>query len=198
LYRHLSRSRSRRVGGARSGSVEQTVAAAAREISDGKITKVSELLQFIDKIVPKDPEFEEGFKNATVSQAYLARYYLRALEMTVKNERDPYFIPNDDQQIINLEHVLPEKPEGNWPGFTPELVAAFYKRIGNMALLQAKANSDLRSSSFDEKKAIYRDSPYELTNQIAQINGDWSLEAIAQRQKQMAGLAVKTWPMKIT
>lgn len=186
------------VGGARSGSVEQAVATAAKEISDGKITKASELLSFIDKIVPKDPEFEEGFKNATVSQAYLARYYLRALEMTVKNEPDPYFIPNDDQQIINLEHVLPEKPEGNWPKFTQELVAAFYKRIGNMALLQAKVNSDLRSSSFAEKKEIYKDSPYELTNQIAQIDGDWSPETIVQRQKQMAGLAVKTWPVKIT
>ncbi len=185
------------VGGARSGSVEQTLAATAKEISDGNITKLSELLQFIDKIVPKDPRFTEEFKVATVSQAYLARYYLRSLEMAVKNERDPCFIPNDDQQVINLEHVLPEKPGENWPLFTPEMAAAFYKRLGNVALLQAKANCDLRSSSFVEKRVVYAESPYELTSQIAAIK-DWTSQSIAQRQAQMAELAVKTWPMKVS
>jgi hypothetical protein len=184
------------VGGARSGSVEQTVAASAKETSDGSIAKASELLKSIDKIVPKDPEFEEAFKVATVSQAYLARYYLRSLEMSVKNEPDPCFSPNDDQQVINLEHVLPEKPGDKWPQFTQEMVAAFYRRIGNMALLQAKTNSDLRSSSFTEKKSIYKDSPYELTNQIAQVN-NWIPDSIAERQAQMARLAVRTWPVKI-
>ncbi len=25
--------------------------------------------------------------------------------------------PNDDKQVINLEHVLPEQVENNWPEF---------------------------------------------------------------------------------
>jgi hypothetical protein len=153
-------------------------------------------LKFVDKIVPKDPEFEEEFKVATVSQAYLARYYLRSLEMAARNEPEPWFCPNDDQEIINLEHILPEKPGENWPQFTPEMVAAFYKRLGNTALLQAKANSDLRSSSFREKKAIYAESPYQLTIQIAQVP-DWTPGTIAARQAQMASLAIKAWPVKV-
>ncbi len=181
-------------GGARTGSVEQTLAAAAKEISAGKIQKASELLKFIEKIVPGDPEFIEGFNVATVSQAYLARYYLRSLEMAVKKQPDPCFIPNDDQQVINLEHVLPEKPEGNWPQFTPEVVKAFYKRLGNMALLLAKDNSDLHSSPFREKKKRYAESPYELTRQIAQAS-EWTPSAIASRQAKMAKIALKTWPI---
>ena len=159
---------------------------AAKEISDGTISTADNL----------DPEFEEEFKVATVSQAFLARYYLRSLEMAVKNEPDPCFCPNDDQQVINLEHILPEKPGDNWPEFSAEVATAFFKRLGNMALLQARTNSDLRSSSFAEKSAVYGDSPYELTNQIAQVS-KWETEAIAQRQAQMAALAVRTWPIKL-
>ena len=78
-------------------------------------------------------------------EPHFARYYLRSLEMAVKKEPDPYFIPNDDQSVITLEHVLPEKPGANWPQFTLEAHAAVYRRLGNMALLRAKKNSDLHS-----------------------------------------------------
>ncbi len=139
-------------GGARTGTVEQTLAATAQGISDGTITTAKQLLEALDKVVPKDPEFEEEFKVATVSQAYLARYYLRSLEMNVKKQPDPSFIPNDDQQVINLEHILPENPEDSWPEFTPEMAAAFYRRIGNMARLLARSNSDLKSVAFNKKR----------------------------------------------
>jgi adenylate kinase family enzyme len=184
------------VGGARSGVVEQTIATAAKGITGKTITKATELLQYIDKIVPNDHNFEEGFKAATVSQYYLARYYLRSLEMKSKNQPDPYFLPNEDQQIINLEHVLPEKPGDSWPQFTPEMANVFYKRLGNMTLLLAKVNSDLRSKPFIEKKEVYKESPYELTNQIAQID-EWTPDSIILRQAVMAKLAVQTWPVKI-
>lgn len=147
------------VGGARSGSVEKAIANTAKEISEKKINTAAELLQAIDNVIPKDPEFFEGFKIATVSQSHLARYYLRALEMTVKGEPEPPFIPNDDQTVINLEHIFREKPGDNWPQFPPEIAQFYFKRIGNLALLQAKPNSDLRSSKFEEKKEVYRNSP---------------------------------------
>jgi hypothetical protein len=57
----------------------------------------------------------------------------------------PWFIPSDDRAVINLEHVLPKKPEGNWPEFTEDEAALYANRIGNQALLKASDNSDLRS-----------------------------------------------------
>ena len=148
-------------GGARSGSVEKAMGKAAKEISDNEIHTGTELLQSIDNVVPKDQEFLEAFRVATVSQAPLARYYLRSLEMTVKEEPEPSFIPNDDQTVINLEHVFPEKPGDNWPHFPSEIASFYFKRIGNLALLQAKTNSDLRSAKFEEKKEFYKHSAFE-------------------------------------
>lgn len=178
---------------ARSGAVEEALAAAAADISNAKITDARELLTALAPIAPKDAQFQEAFASATVSQINLARYYIRSLEMTVKAEKHPYYLPNDDAQIITLEHVLPRTTEGNWPQFSPEEAEAFYRRLGNLALLNARANSDLKSLPFAEKKLTYAESPYELTRQIATVE-DWNSAAIVNRQRQMSEHALKTWP----
>jgi len=61
-----------------------------------------------------------------------------------------------------------------------------------LALLLAKTNSDLQSSDFKTKKAVYKDSPYELTMMIAQ-NKTWTKDEIASRQKALADLALEAW-----
>ena len=135
-----------------------------------------------------------AFETATVSNRKLARYYLRSLEMVAKNEPEPWHIPNDDRSVINLEQVLPEKTEGNWPQFSPEEVKIYSRRIGNLALLRASNNSTLKSAGFAEKKLTFKDSPYELTRQIASCQ-NWQAEEIIARQKTLAELAVKAWPI---
>jgi hypothetical protein len=114
--------------------------------------------------------------------------------MAAKNEATPWFIPNDDRQAINLEHVMPDCPGVDWVHIDPEAAKVYVKRIGNMALLLAKSNSDLGNSSFAAKKAAYKTSPYELTRQIAKAS-EWGPAEIAKRQTGLAELAVKTWPM---
>ena len=184
------------VGGARSGTLENTIASTAQSISENTITTAPELLKSLEKTAPKDAEFKAAFEIATVSQAALARYYMRSLEMAANEEPFPCYIPNDDQQVINLEHVLPQKPEGNWPQFTPEEADSYYRRIGNLALIQAKTNSDLRSASFEEKRKVFSQSPFKLTFQIANSN-EWTTKEIAARQSNLADLAVKTWPLSM-
>jgi hypothetical protein len=68
------------------------------------------------------------------------------------------------------------------------------KRIGDLALLLAKNNSDLRSADFETKKAVYKDSPYALTKKLASIP-DWSPAQISARQKELASLALRAWPL---
>lgn len=63
-----------------------------------------------------------------------------------------------------------------------------------MALLLAKTNSDLHSGDFKTKKASYKNSPYELTRMIAK-SPSWTKEEISSRQKTLADLALKAWPL---
>jgi uncharacterized protein DUF262/uncharacterized protein DUF1524 len=176
------------------GAVEEPLAAAAHSVYVGDICEAAALKKDLAKIIPPDEEFKRAFETATVSKAAFARYYLRSLEMAAKNEAMPWFIPNDDQQTINLEHVLPEVPSGNWPLFDDESTKMYVRRIGNLALLLAKSNSDLKSFGFEAKKKVYKETPYVLTAQIAGLR-QWGPKEITERQKVLADLALKTWPL---
>ena len=114
------------------------------------------------------------------------------MELSVKGEKEPWHIPNDDRSEINLEHVLPEKPGENWPEFSDDEVRLYYKRIGNLCLLRASDNSTAKSSNFLTKKQIYQKSPYKLTKQIANASS-WITTEITSRQKMLAKIAVETW-----
>lgn len=178
----------------RSGSVEQPLARAAKLVFDEKITTADDLMATLSPIVPSNEMFRQAFEVATVTQAKFARYYLRSLELVAMAEPEPWLIPNDDPDEINLEHILPQKPLDNWPDYDDDTVKAFNKRIGNLALLQAKPNSDLKSFAFDQKRAVLGASPYTTTNMVGAV-GDWTPQAIETRQKYLAGLAVQAWPV---
>jgi hypothetical protein len=180
----------------RSGSVEQPLAAAAQSAFAGEVTTIAKLRSRIAGVVPTDEPFRRAVEIATVSKASLARYYLRSLEMAAKKEATPWFIPNDDKQTINLEHVLPVKPDATWNRFFPnqETMQAYVRRLGNMALLLAKSNSDLASCDFETKKRAYAESPYELTRQISTVN-EWNETRIVERQEGLAELALRAWPL---
>ena len=176
----------------RTGSVEEGTAKAAHEIYNRSITTADALKEKLAYLTPSDETFSAAFETATVSNRKLARYYLRSMELSAKDEREPWHIPNDDRNAINLEHVLPEKPEGNWPQFSDDEVRLYCKRIGNLCLLRASDNSAAKNESFATKRPFYGNSPYELTKQIATVT-DWTTAEITDRQKTLAPIAVQTW-----
>ena len=176
----------------RTGSVEEGIAEAAHEIFAQNITTADVLKRQLAPLTPSDATFLAAFETATVSNRKLARYYLRSMELSAKGEQEPWHIPNDDRSEINLEHVLPEKPERNWPKFSDDEVKLYYKRIGNLCLLRASDNSTAKSASFSIKAPFYANSPYELTKQISTTE-DWTVVEIADRQKTLAPIAVNTW-----
>jgi hypothetical protein len=181
--------------GTRSGSVEEIFADLARKIYEDKsINSLADIKKLLKDFIPTDSEFRLAFQDATVTSGPYARYYLRALERVAQEERQPWWIPNEDKESMTLEHVLPLRPEGNWPQFTAEEVKTYAKRIGNLCLLPKSVNSDLRSADQDTKYAVYRDAPYVLTSQIVEASV-WNVESICQRQKVLAELALKAWPL---
>lgn len=179
----------------RSGSVELPLAEAANKVYEGEIETVAKLSTKLAAVTPTDRDFREACENARVSNAQLARYYLRSLETAAKGEAEPWFMPTDDRSIINLEHILPKKPGGNWPQFDEESVKSYANRLGNLALLRASNNSELKSDAFADKREVYAASPYQLTSHIAEL-AEWNPEAITNRQRHLSQLAVRTWPIR--
>jgi hypothetical protein len=180
-------------GSKRGFAVEEPLSNTAHKVFEADINTPKQLCEALDEITPTDREFLERFAETKVSNARLAKYYLRSLETAHQGQEEPEFVPQEDTQVINLEHVLPKNPEDNWPLFSEDAAAAAVNRLGNQVLLRATSNADLKSGGFAAKKVVYGQSSYRLTSQVSEVP-DWTPETIDTRQRILAGLAVKTWP----
>lgn len=178
-------------GGLGGGALEVQFSERAKEVSNGEITNTADLKLKFSRVIPSDTQFREAFKTATVSKQYLARYYLMALEKAKRGEENPEFIPNADTSAVNLEHIMPKTPDSSW-SVDPDTHRAFLKRLGNLAIMSSRLNSDVGNSSFLDKREIYKESSFELTNGLYDYN-TWDTETIRKRQEELADLAIETW-----
>lgn len=144
--------------------------------------------------MPTDSQFKEAFAVASVSKAYLARYYLRALERAKQGEVDPELVPNEDPEAVNLEHIIPQKMSQSWVHITDDEHSALVHRIGNLALLKMRINSGAGADGFKYKSAFYRESALQLTRDIGS-EAEWGRAQVEARQRRLADLAVKAWPL---
>ena len=180
-------------GGARSGGVEAAIGMAAKGVTSGDLETVDALTEALTPALPNDSRFSLYFRNFTVANHRLARYYLRALEVADANEAEPEWVPNEDT-VITLEHVLPQRPGANWPGIEAAIHSTYYKRLGNMALLAQTPNANIGNAPFDDKKQVFAASEYHLTQEIA-TELVWGPAEIEKRQDRMSELAIEAWPL---
>ena len=181
-------------GGARSGGVETAIGMAAKRVTSGEIKTADSLTDALEPVIPNDSRFSLAFPGLTVPNHRLARYYLRTLEVVYRDEAEPEWVPNEET-VITLEHVLPQRPGGNWPGIESAIHSTYFKRLGNMALLAGSLNSDIGNDPFEEKKEIYKVSDYQLTKEIASEDA-WGPAEIEKRQAQLSKLAGEAWPLR--
>ena len=185
-------------GGLGSGSLESNYCESAVEIRSGNIKTANELYKSLSEIIPNDSIFRMAFNNASVSapasKSVLARYYLRILESYIQGQ-DYYALEYDNPSKISLEHIMPATFVNNWNSLDKEEHKAFAKRLGNLALLKTKINSDAKSSPFKDKKEIYNKSEFKTTSMLGQYT-NWEIDDIEKRQTYLADLAIKAWPLK--
>ncbi|MGA2144773.1 MAG: DUF262 domain-containing protein [Bryobacteraceae bacterium] len=182
------------VGTFGSGALESHYGENAKNVYDRKIRTANDLIGAMARAVPSDEVFQGAFKTARVTTASLARYYLRALELYNAGDPEPEHVPNDDV-IINLEHIMPEHPEDQWPGVPPDELELNYSRLGNQVLLKMSENSALGNKSFAVKKPVWAKSKYALTS-MAKSQTTWRERQVLERQAKLAELALRTWPLK--
>lgn len=181
--------------GGRGGFLDEHYASRAHEIGAGKITKAKELRESLLPIIPTDKQFEEAFASARVSKAYLARYFLRALDKTLRDVPDPEFVANEDYDATNLKHIIALRPVADL-GVSSEELASVQQMIGNMTLISSKKNVELRNSEFSHKVKAYKESAYLITNQPEKFGSTFGIDQVKERQAELAKTAVKTWSLK--
>ena len=185
------------VGGAGSGTTEAAFSKGAVDIRSGKIKDAKGLAKEFASLVPDDADFESQFAVAR-KRARLARYLLHALERAKGGTASPELISNTDETTVDLEHVLPRDADlkADWPQFSDEEHSAYLSRLGNLVLLSKTDNGALNAKGFEAKAKVYKQSKLKLTKDVGNKTKypDWTTDAIKKRQKELAALAVKTWP----
>jgi hypothetical protein len=164
-------------------------------IRKGEIKTTQELLSELSAIVPSDNDFKEAMSLARVPKANLARYYLLALQRGKSGEAEPEFVPNSNEEQVNLEHVLPKRASAaDWGGeFNADERRDYVHRLGNLSLLQKGPNGRIGNKPFGVKKPILAKSAFTLTAEIG-AEANWTKDTITERQKRLAELAVTVWP----
>jgi hypothetical protein len=179
-------------GGVGGGTLETYYSDRAVRVRNGVITNTRDLINAMRDVVPSDSRFKEQFAAASVSRNYFARYYLRVLEKQRNGESAPERVPNPNEEVVNLEHVMPLNPSEGWTGTDEETHNSYYRRIGNLALMRASDNVAGGNEDFDVKRKLYETSDFILTSQISEYE-TWGPQQITERQEQLAELAVAAW-----
>lgn len=180
-------------GGGGGGVLDRSYGLRARDVTRGEIQTARQLREKMADVVPGDTAFARAFATASVRKTNLARYYLRALETYMSGEKQPQLLPNDDISAVNLEHILPVNPGEGWD-IPEEVAAAYYRRIGNMVLLNARKNVELGNKPFSDKRKTFKSSPFVLTSDVA-TGKKWGPKEIEARQTALAELAPAVWPI---
>ena len=183
------------VGKLGSGPLESGYADRAQEVSHGKISTASQLFDASKGFLAGDSEFEQSFAVARSSAQYLARFYLRVLERQDSNTAGQELIVNPNFDAVNLEHIMPLAREPHWTAISAETHEAYVNRLGNLGLLDRTLNDKSGNLPFVDKAKTLANSRISMTRELATL-ATWDIETIERRQKHMAKLAVKAWPLK--
>ncbi len=104
----------------------------------------------------------------------------------------------NDSPVKSIEHIYPQKPEGNWNAWRGKIgrgrntFAKNIHRLGNLLLLTPPENSRCGNKTFNQKKTIYSQSKIRMTDEIVK-KSDWNLKAITARENKLIKWAKETW-----
>jgi hypothetical protein len=184
------------VGGIGGGRTERAYAEAAVKVRAGKIKTVADLLKELSPIIPDDDTFIDSFRRARQTRPRISRYLLLALERAARKDSEPEMVPNDNEDEVNLEHILPRNAkESDWRAFKPEEVTTWANRLGNHCLLKKSENTKIGNKPWRVKKPILQGSSLKLTK-LAGAKRAWTKKEIEDRQDKLASYALGTWPRR--
>lgn len=145
-----------------------------------------------DNNIMNDAAFIKKTTQVRISDAAKAKRLLLALT----DSRSPRSSSIINERQCTVEHILPqsEKHLEGWEKFTADTHKTYVDMLGNLTLLGAGETTpgDKENQSFTRKKKIFKDSPFSITKEVANIK-KWSPAAIQRRQKRLATLAAKAW-----
>lgn len=181
------------IGGLATGNLEKLYSDVAIKIRDTKPNRIQAVFDAMRSYYPSDRQFSELFCKKTEKNAKIARYILRCI--SDGGFKAKTYHVNVSPQVVNLEHVLPQKPKAGskWlTDFTGEEIERYTYSFGNLVLLETDINSLIGNEEFAVKRTKLKLSKIKSTKEVAAVT-KWDSAEIEKRQKKLARAAVKIW-----
>lgn len=146
---------------------------------------------------PSDSEFRSAMANESFANSDKTKYILDMMERH-------HFAPSTGKGMnrynVDIEHVAPRNITAdkytNWVRYLSIDGETFEReycdRLGNLTLLEDSPNARAQNDPFEQKKAEYENSAFEMTKELTRYD-DWSVERIESRSDDLAELAVAIW-----
>lgn len=175
------------------GKAETSYCETATKIRSGTVKSKEQLGLALSSLIPGDALFSNAFEGYRTTNNAFARYLLSAIERELGGVTQPEFVPNENVDDVNLEHILPRRAKTlDWAAYSADDINFFSTKIGNMTLLQEAKNNKIGNKNFSVKKSVLSDSNYKLNSQFKN-QSDWTKIDIESRQKSFSILAAKIW-----
>ncbi|NJO78978.1 MAG: DUF262 domain-containing protein [Cyanobacteria bacterium RM1_2_2] len=170
--------------------LEALYSRVAISITNGEITSPRQVFDNLRSVYVPDEKFAQDFSLLSIStkgqKKKLARYILWKLEIDASERSD---ISEDG---FSIEHILPESPGNRWQqNFTNAQIEEMVYRIGNLTPLEPHLNRQVGNELYPIKQEAYRQSVYQLTQNI--LAEEWTPDSLAARQRHLAQRAVHIW-----
>ncbi|MEX2054157.1 MAG: DUF262 domain-containing HNH endonuclease family protein [Candidatus Colwellbacteria bacterium] len=160
--------------------------------------KLDLLIQELRRLSPTKSLFKENFMELSYKKSSKSRLLLKyVLSKTNFYLGQKEFELNFDQ--VNLEHILPQKPEEEW-GLTEGEIAGYVNLIGNLTLVHKEINSRAGNKNLKVKSKHLEESDIRITKLLVEQIKDskyvWNEKTIRERQAWLAEVAYdKIWVM---
>jgi hypothetical protein len=177
------------VGGLAGTELESVVFESAVKVRGKDAKRVKKVIADLRALAPSDAEFRKAFAKAEVGRRRSARYLLTAIEHQVRGTGE---LRVEDPDMVHVDHIYPQSPKaGERLANHDQLI----DRLGNLTLLSKRLNEAQRNAKFSKKKAdAYAHSDIKITKELV-AEKKWNSAEIDRRQKKLAGIAVKVWPL---
>ncbi len=175
------------------GEQEKLYNDIAFKIANGELKTAADIIVKLKAVYPEDDIFSSSFADKELStigarNKKVVRYILFILEKHLSNSDYDF-----ESEKYSIEHILPESPGTEWPDYNENTDSSFIYRLGNYTLLTQSENRDIGNKGYDEKKAVYEKSNFQITKKVSEDNSIWGSERITNRQKAMARWATSIW-----
>lgn len=155
---------------------------------------VEEVINKLRELNPDDTTFVQRFLEKDIKNTKLAKYILVNLNnylLIKQGEKEKTTNINE----VNLEHIIPRKPDKEWEKFFKENhiePEKWTQKLGNMTILLKEYNRKIANKFFTKKKEMYTKSTLPINQKLKDYE-QFGPKEIVERQQMMAEIAKNIW-----